>query len=375
MKKFFLSFTTVLMMASCCQKEISVVVHNNADFARQAETVEIDWEAVQSKLTLSPADSIVVLNSEGKQIPYQIITEGTDSPLKLIFQADVAPSGKAEYIIEKGSPEKFPSKAFARYVPERLDDFAWENDRVAFRVYGRGLRLIDGPNNGIDAWTKRTENLIIDEWYYRQEVEGINYHSDYGTGCDYYAVGRTLGAGASAPYMNDTLWLGANYESYKVLDNGPIRTSFSLVYGAYNVDGKEISEVKTITLDAGSQLCKMVVDYSADSLLNVAAGIVKRASGDSVYYAPDKDFIAYKDKLNAKNGTTFLAIVSPTQFDDAKVDCGHVLGTMSISPNQNAEYYFGFGWDKWGYESFEQWIEYVTKFNATIKNPLQVTVK
>lgn len=375
MKKLFLSFASVLLMASCCQKEMSVTVQNNADFARKAETVEIDWTAVQSKLNLNPTDSIVVLNSDGKQIPYQIITEGTDSPVKLIFQADVAPNGKAEYKVEKGSPEKFSSKVFARFVPERKDDFAWENDRVAFRVYGQALKVTDGPNNGIDAWNKRTDNLIIDEWYYRQEVEGKNYHSDYGTGCDYYAVGRSLGAGASAPYVNDTLWLGENYESYKVLDNGPIRTSFRLVYGAYDVDGKAISEVKTITLDAGSQLSKMVVDYSADSTLNVAAGIVKRVSGDSVFYAPGKEFVAYKDQANEKNGTTFLAVVSPTQFDETKVDCGHVIGTMHISPDQNAEYYFGFGWDKWGYESFDKWIEYVTQFNSQIKNPLQVTVK
>ncbi|MGL5919552.1 MAG: DUF4861 family protein, partial [Bacteroidales bacterium] len=254
MKKLFLSFASVLLMASCCQKELSVVVKNNADFARTAETVEINWSDVQSKLNLKSGDSIVVLNAEGKQIPYQILTEGTESPVKLIFQADVAASEKAEYKIEIGSPEQFKSKVFARYVPERLDDFAWENDRVAFRVYGQGLKLIDGPNNGIDAWNKRTDNLIIDEWYYRQEVEGINYHSDYGTGCDYYAVGRSLGAGAPAPFVNDTLWLGANYKSYKVLDNGPVRASFQLVYGAYDVAGKAVSEVKTITIDAGSQM-------------------------------------------------------------------------------------------------------------------------
>ena len=27
-------------------------------------------------------------------------------------------------------------EARGRFVPERRDDFAWENDRIAFRVYG-----------------------------------------------------------------------------------------------------------------------------------------------------------------------------------------------------------------------------------------------
>ncbi|MEY3896376.1 MAG: hypothetical protein RLZZ214_1896, partial [Verrucomicrobiota bacterium] len=54
-------------------------------------------------------------------------------------------------------PEVFmPAKprAFARFVPERSDDFAWENDLVAFRTYGPALR--PGPeNSGIDCWFKR----------------------------------------------------------------------------------------------------------------------------------------------------------------------------------------------------------------------------
>ena len=31
-----------------------------------------------------------------------------------------------------------PLRTFARFVPERLDDFAWESDRIAYR-------MVDGP--------------------------------------------------------------------------------------------------------------------------------------------------------------------------------------------------------------------------------------
>ena len=30
------------------------------------------------------------------------------------------------------------------YVPERKDDFAWENDKIAFRAYGKALRKTKG---------------------------------------------------------------------------------------------------------------------------------------------------------------------------------------------------------------------------------------
>ena len=39
---------------------------------------------------------------------------------------------------------------YARFVPERSDDFAFENDKVAFRIYGPALKN-SGVNNGIDC--------------------------------------------------------------------------------------------------------------------------------------------------------------------------------------------------------------------------------
>jgi len=36
----------------------------------------------------------------------------------------------------QGPTPAHPSRAFVRHVPERLDDIAWENDRIAFRIYG-----------------------------------------------------------------------------------------------------------------------------------------------------------------------------------------------------------------------------------------------
>ena len=41
---------------------------------------------------------------------------------------------------------------FARFVPERMDDFAWENDRIGFRVFGPALSLVEETGNGVDVW-------------------------------------------------------------------------------------------------------------------------------------------------------------------------------------------------------------------------------
>lgn len=75
-------------------------------------------------------------------------------------------------------------RTFARFVPERSDDFAWENDLIAFRAYGPALR--EGKeNSGIDCWLKRVNYPIINKWYVQSE-QGKSYHKDHGEGCDNY---------------------------------------------------------------------------------------------------------------------------------------------------------------------------------------------
>mgnify|MGYP001545592391 CR=1 FL=1 len=53
---------------------------------------------------------------------------------------------------KNGSDSK--EMAYGRFVPERQDDFAWENDKVAFRVYGPSSGG-KGQVSGVDAWLKK----------------------------------------------------------------------------------------------------------------------------------------------------------------------------------------------------------------------------
>ena len=56
------------------------------------------------------------------------------------------------------------AKVYGRYVPERKDDFAWENEYAAFRLYGPAL-LPENPYNGVDLWSKNSPELCIDSMY------------------------------------------------------------------------------------------------------------------------------------------------------------------------------------------------------------------
>ena len=54
------------------------------------------------------------------------------------------PVGEEEAVVEEKEVIAQEAMAFGRFVPEREDDFAWENDKVAFRVYGPNSKGV-GP--------------------------------------------------------------------------------------------------------------------------------------------------------------------------------------------------------------------------------------
>ncbi|MDL2215412.1 DUF4861 domain-containing protein, partial [Dysgonomonas sp. OttesenSCG-928-M03] len=214
-------------------------------------------------------------------------------------------------------------------------------------------------------------------------------HNDNGEGLDDYKVGRTLGAGAMAPYAGDKLWLNENFASQEVLDNGPLRTTFKLTYKDVNVDGKSFSESRTISIDAGSQLSKITQEYGTTETLPVAAGLVKREVGDSVIVSPDKTYIEYLEPKSDKAEGVYLALVFPQGFDKSVVDTykimndntkkeksySHVLAIASYKPNTPVTYYTGYGWNKFGFADAASFQKYLENFVKAKKEPLKVTVK
>ena len=95
---------------------------------------------------------------------------------------------------ESSADADYSVLCYGRHAPERQDDFTWENDKVAFRMYGPECGKAGGVLSGIDIWSKQVDYPIIDLWYERNDA-GEDYHTDRGEGADFYKVGRTLGAG------------------------------------------------------------------------------------------------------------------------------------------------------------------------------------
>ncbi|KAA6339728.1 hypothetical protein EZS27_012364 [termite gut metagenome] len=368
-----------VVLTSCTPEIMQLTVENPSDFDRSYEMVEIPVEDIQAKVTLTGNEVYVVKDVTGSVVPSQITHDG-----KLIFQSQLKLKETRTFTIQSGKIQAFEPKTFGRYIPERKEDFAWENDRVAFRIYGQALIPIDGPSNGLDVWYKRTDKLVIDRWY-KDDLAGVaSYHNDNGEGLDDYKVGRSLGAGAMAPYANDKLWLNENYVSHEVLENGPLRTTFKLTYKDIEVDGKTYAETRAFSLDAGSQLTKVIQEYRGlQEAIPVASGIVKREQ-DSVIVSQGNDYIIYVEPFSEVVDNVYLGVVFPDKFERSVTDTytithdgqkkndmySHVLLVTTYQPDKPVTYYTGYGWSKYGFSSLTAFQQYIDRFTQALKQPL-----
>ena len=374
MKKLAFFLVSILLLTSCT-KSLKVVVTNPINLDRTNEIVSVPLQNIVQKLQLSDKQQFVIVDQNGKQIPYQIEADS----ISVIFLATVKANGTSDYTIRVGKPEIFAPMTFGRYVPERKDDFAWENDRIAYRMYGPAL-ADENPSNGVDVWVKSTDSLIVNKRY-RDDPKGISYHVDHGQGLDCYKVAHTLGAGGIAPYTDTTLWVGNHYSTWKVIENGPLRTTFILTYDSVQVGKTFLKEKLTISLDAGSQLNKGSVTYEGTLPPNfqVATGITLHDNKGVMKSDQKAGYIAYAETATSDagvpEGRDYIGVVVPETITSVKVQDDHLLAIESYQPQQQFTYYFGAGWSKWGFSSDQAWFDYVQQFSQKLQNPLQVTLQ
>jgi len=365
---FILPFTTI------AQTKATITIQNNSALDRKETLVAIKWATVLSSYPQIDTANFIVVNSiTKKQIPFQLEHRGNSAIQNLLVQINSKAKSSLILSIQKGKPEIFATKTYCRFVPERLDDFAWENDKIAFRAYGKALEKTEGDAYGYDVWVKRTHKLVLNDRYKRND-----YHIDHGDGLDYYHVGYTLGAGNMAPFVKDTIRYSGNYHHWKVLDNGPLRSTFQLYYDSWNAGGIKVTNAKIISLDAGSQLNRIENVYTFDDSkpLAVVVGIIRREKAGVIYLNEQQGILGYWEPTFEKDGTTAVGAILSTPAKKMWVDKDQILTKTEVKNNEPIVYYTGAAWDKAGHiTNSEQWMDYLDHFNQEIQNPLIVIVK
>lgn len=409
MKKHF-SFLSLLALLTACgpkqSTDFTVTVTNDQAFDRE-EMVEVPISEVAKKVQLIDEEQYIILDAEGNQVPYQITYDD-----KLLFQVNVKADAEAVYTVAVGEPVEAEALVYGRHYPERVDDIAWENDRTAYRAYGPALQAKGERAFGYDAWVKRVPGLVVEQRYANElnpdtqaEIarlrkvrkhdeadelyHSVSYHVDHGNGLDCYKVGPTLGCGTSALIQDDNILYPYCWKEYEIIENGPLRFTVRLTYNPFVVGKDSVVETRIISLDKGSQLNKTVITYAGlTKAMPVATGLVIHPENPTAYALEgDKGYIAYADltdNVNNGNGTIYVGAVMPGKVNEAKAQMfsdkeakergalGHVLAISSYKPESQYTYYWGSGWSKYGFDSMEEWTNYLDQYAQILRNPLKV---
>lgn len=370
----FLCFIALLLsFSSCADSGLNFTVSNKSDFDRLEELVEIPLSKIDKSLVLKSGEVLNIADNEGNILVSQITYDK-----KIVFQPQLKAGETKTFKFISAPSQNFDLHTSAHYHSEGDKKISWENDKVGFRLDGESSGKIELPTNGVDLW------------YIKDILKEASYNKSQGENSGVCPMNSTLGATSMSPVIDDVLLMNGNFTSHEILENGPLRSSFKLVYPPIKIKGKDLVETRVISLDAGSQLTKISQEYSTDDQrdhFNLATGFAKRDKEDQLIYEKGKNYMVYQDSVSGDHVQIYLGLVIPQGIE--KVDdnsCTYVnpvkqqtenysniLAYITYMPGAPAVYYTGFGWNKSGFENIEQFERYVSDFSKSLKQPLFVT--
>lgn len=283
-------------------------------------------------------------------------------------------------------------RVYGRYVPERKDDFAWENEYAAFRMYGPALRP-ENPSNGVDLWLKSSSELVVDSFYYREHTLGFPYHINYGKGLDCYKVGHTAGCGGLVVVCDSQTYVGGAYDRWEIIEQTNDKLVFRLEYDSLLIGDQILKESITITAQAGQLFNKAEVvltsasNYSFERPLLVGGGIYMHDTIDNYIVCDKCGLVSYaEDALSDKNaakmnyehngsttqGRSYVAVITPGASQQGIID-GNLVSLKPYTLGDTLVYYFGAGWSNWydeenkqAFATDEAWFETIKTIAATL---------
>ncbi len=362
---------------------LSVRTENTLGIDRRDETISLAWATVRQRLAAAAPARVRVLDAAAREIPSQVVDDdGDGQPDALLFQATYRPNEALDFTVEPTAPTvPYAPRAFTRHDDPR-DDVAWESDRIAWRVYGEGLKKTSSAmsSSGIDVWAKRTRSLIVEKWY----TSGHDaYHVDTGEGADFYDVGQTLGAGGIGVWRGDSLWRADNFKAWRIIANGPIRTVFELRYDPYPTGtGPAVSEVKRVAQDAGHHWFRHESTLrSADgSDILFATGLFKQpaAVGIMSKARPWAWVTAWAPVVpkNGGHGSLGAAVlVDRARLVDWKETGNHYLAVGRATSGVPVVNYVAAGWtDSGDFRDVTDWWRFLDATAQRLATPVTVTL-
>ncbi|WP_255535064.1 DUF4861 family protein [Cellulophaga sp. E16_2] len=379
-------FLSIGLALQSCEPEKSTsifVVKNELNVERSFETVELSKEFLADK----DLNTIGVKDVEtGKLQVIQLVDTNGDAVVdQLLFQPKVGPNAERKFEIVTATKEEQPTApdyCYSRFVPERTDDYTWENDRVAFRMYGpTAQQMIEDSipggtlSSGVDAWLKKVEYPIINKWYEKNSKRAGAYHEDTGEGLDNFHVGSSRGVGGLAIKEDTTYYYSENFTEWKTITTGPIRTSFYLKHKDWKAGEHQIQESKIISLDLGSNFSKF--EISLEGSTEIAVGLTLHEKDGVVTGDVNKGWVSYwEPHADSELGSGIIAskkyFIDYETYDTNITDLSNAYANLKVI-NDKVVYYAGFGWKESGqFKTKEAWEKHLNNVSEKINNPLIV---
>jgi hypothetical protein len=274
------------------------------------------------------------------------------------------------------APQQPTPSTWARFVPERKDDFAWENDLIAFRVYGPAIKDNgEGEDSGIDCWFKRVPYPIVDKWYEGELKNGKSYHTDRGEGYDAYAVGGSRGCGGLAIWKDGKMLRSGPYKTWKIISRDSAKSVFELNY-EYKTSEGVIHEAKRITIELGKRLFDVTSTFTRDQKpveLDIAVGVTTHGGKATATLNPTQGWMSCWEKIDGSGVGTGVIIdparvVEMREIKSDKKDESHALLITRTDAAGQVSYSAGYGWQKAGVITTpELWRTYLAEQAMALK--------
>jgi hypothetical protein len=353
---------------------------------RTEEVVEVPLVQIKEHLHFSAAQVQFLVATDvltNLRIPSQLFTNklSTDKPDSLLLLVKLPSNGvlNVSFGLDASAAQQ-KSLVFGRTVPERKDDFAWENEVVAYRIYGPALEATGEISSGIDVWSKRIPNFVVDS-FYKQDHEAalthnpaLSYHKDNGIGLDSYDVGKTRGCGGTAVWDDGKLVVSKNYTAVRIIAAGPVRFEFEITYAPWAAGGQTVTETKRISLDAGSHLNKIIstFTFAGERPLNFAAGIEIHEGAVATLPAGTSIASVWDTPQDPSAGRIATALVSlSSENGKTLTTTNHALMIFERHSGEPFTYYVGSGWSKADMPTETEWISYLKSFQALHEHPIE----
>jgi pectinesterase len=359
---------------------IKIQLTNPLPVARVAETIALNLSEIRALAPDLNPQKMVVRDSKSSIVLTQWVDlDGDEAPDQLVFQRNFSSKQKQTLIIEAGLPVK-PSRAafkvYGRFFRERHDDFAWENDRVAHRMYGPDLEIWKTEpltSSGIDVWCKTPGALVLNDWYMVDD-----YHRNHGQGGDFYSVRKTRGVGGTGIRVGERFFVSRNFTKSRVLASGPIRLVFELEYAAWDAGGIAVSETKRVTLDAGSSFNRFESIFRGNGKpLRVGVGLARHAGAEIAINRESGVLRGWEpltdgDKKPVGHLGSAILVDPQRVLESVQTESDQWL-ILSANDSEPIRYFVGTAWDRGSkLPNREAWDRIIEETNRRLSSPIEV---